>query len=63
MKIDKKKKEKMRKVIQDYIDDMEIDDFEVEPCGFREYDITYFKVTLNVDRLVNDLIKLMVKED
>jgi hypothetical protein len=62
MKLSKDKKEKIRKLIDDTIGDIEIDDFQIGPSGYREYDITYFTTTLDGKELYKEIIKIIEGE-
>jgi hypothetical protein len=62
MKLDKNKKEKIRQVLTDYINDLEITDYEIEITGYREHDISYFETNLDKDKMLKDIIKILEED-
>jgi hypothetical protein len=62
MELDKNKKEKIRQVLTDYINDLEITDYEIEITGYRECDISYFETNLDKDKMLKDIIKILEGE-
>jgi hypothetical protein len=59
MKISNEKKEMIREMLQMYVDSIEIDNCEIEPVGYREYDLVSFSINLDVDVLLHEILNIL----
>jgi len=63
MKIDDKKINKIRQLLQDEISDVEITDVVIVPVGYRDYEVESFTTNLDPDNITTLIRQILESEE
>jgi len=63
MKISKEKMDKIKKLLQDEIADVEIDDVEIIATGYREYEVESYSLGLDADTIAEQIKRILEEEE
>ena len=62
MKINFRKLNKIRQLLQDEFNDVEITDVEIVPTGYREYEVQGYSINLDAEEITKQIKKILEEE-